>query len=112
MMSLGEYIRQRREEEYDLSVREFAKQLGCSAAFVSDVELGRRNPSDKLLADMARLLGTTVEDLKAHDLRPPTEQMKRKIAKDPRIAMAFRTIADLPVEELLKLGNRPRKTKK
>src|SRR5260370_33454329 len=64
--TLGQRIRELREAK-DLSLREFAKKLGgLSAAFLSDVELGRRHPSDKVLADMARALGTRVDDLRRH----------------------------------------------
>jgi hypothetical protein len=41
MEALGQYMRRRRDE-LDLSLREFAKRLDCSAAFISDIELGRR----------------------------------------------------------------------
>ncbi len=61
MQTLGERIRELRAAK-DLSLREFAKKLGgMSAAFLSDVELGRLHPSDKVLERMAKVLGTTVE---------------------------------------------------
>jgi transcriptional regulator with XRE-family HTH domain len=49
MKTLGEHIKEVREER-DLSVRELAKKLNVSAPFLSDVELGRRHPSDEVLA--------------------------------------------------------------
>ena len=55
MKTLGEKIRELREER-DLSLRELAKKLNLSAAFLSDIELGRRNPSDKVLSDLAKLI--------------------------------------------------------
>ena len=64
MMTIGERIRQLREEK-DLSLRELAKTIGVSAAFLSDVELGRRYPSDKHLSAITRALGSTLEDLRA-----------------------------------------------
>ena len=107
--TLGERIRELRTEK-DLSLREFAKKLGgLSAAFLSDIELGRRHPSDKVLADMARVLGSTVEDLKTYDARPPVEELKRLASTDPAWGLAFRRVlkevADekMPPEELLKL---------
>src|SRR3989338_10217362 len=72
MKTLGERIRELRAER-DLSLREFAGKLKLSAAFVSDVELGRRFPSDKVLADMATVLKTTNEELRKFDTRPPIE---------------------------------------
>lgn len=112
-MNLGQRIRQLRDER-DLSLREFAKKLGCSAPFVSDIELGRRYPSDKVLKDMADILRVKVEALKAHDTRPPVEEMKRRIALDPRYALAFRTVVDrnISADDLLELANRKGKKKK
>jgi transcriptional regulator with XRE-family HTH domain len=97
----------RRRDELDLSLREFAKRLDCSPAFISDIELGRRNPSEKVLADIARLLGVKLEDLQALDVRAPIEDIKRLTQADPRYALAFRTMIDKKVsaEELLQLAN-------
>lgn len=104
-MPLGQRIRQLRDEK-DFSLREFAKKLDCSAAFISDIELGRRYPSEKVLQDIARLLEVKVEDLKTHDTRPPVEEMKRRIAVDPRYALAFRTMVNRNIspDDLLKLA--------
>lgn len=104
-MPLGQRIRELREKK-DFSLREFAKKLGVSAAFQSDIELGRRHPSEKNLVDMARILGVAVSDLKAHDTRAPVEEMKRLAAADPRYALAFRTMIDRKpsAEELLKVA--------
>lgn len=113
MKTLGERIRELREA-LDLSLREFAKKLGVSAAFVSDIELGRRHPSAKVLADMARIFKTTVEDLRTYDTRPPVEDLKRLTGKNPAFALALRTIIDRKVtpEELLKLASRDRQIRK
>ena len=106
MEALGAYMRRRRDE-LDLSLREFAKRLDCSAAFISDIELGRRNPSEKVLAEIARVLGSQLEDLQAMDIRAPIEDIKRLTQSDPRFALAFRTMIDKKVsaEELLDLAN-------
>lgn len=109
-MSLGAYIRELRDKR-DLSLREFAKKLGCSAAFVSDIELGRRYPSEKNLADIATLLGVGVDDLRARDVRPPLEEIKQLTASDPRYAFAFRTVVERKVspEALLKFAEKEAK---
>ena len=106
MEALGSYMRRRRDE-LDLSLREFAKRLDCSAAFISDIELGRRNPSEKVLAEIARVLGAKIEDLQAMDVRAPIDEIKRLTQNDPRFALAFRTMIDKKVsaEELLDLAN-------
>jgi transcriptional regulator with XRE-family HTH domain len=109
MEGLGPFMRKRRDE-LDLSLREFAKRLDCSAAFISDIELGRRHPSEKVLAEIARVLDVNLETLQAMDVRPPIEEIKRLTHDDPRFALAFRTMIDKKVsaDELLKLANQKR----
>jgi len=43
------WLREQRKRK-GMSLREMARKLGYSAAFISDVELGRRNPNEKILA--------------------------------------------------------------
>jgi transcriptional regulator with XRE-family HTH domain len=107
MESLGAYMRRRRDE-LDISLREFAKQLDCSPAFISDIELGRRYPSEKVLSGIARILKVKVEQLQAIDERPPIEDIKRLTQTDPRFALAFRTMIDqkISAEELLEFAKR------
>ena len=109
-MSLGQYIRELRDKR-DISLREFAKKLECSAAFLSDIELGRRYPSEKMLSDIAVLLGVSVEELKTRDVRAPLEEIKRLTASDPRYAFAFRTVIEKKVsaEALLDLARKESK---
>jgi transcriptional regulator with XRE-family HTH domain len=112
MEGLGPYMRRRRDE-LDLSLREFAKRLDCSAAFISDIELGRRHPSEKVLAEIARVLKVKLEDLQAMDVRPPIDDIKRLTQNDPRFALAFRTMIDKKVsaDELLELANQKKDEK-
>jgi transcriptional regulator with XRE-family HTH domain len=109
MEGLGLFMRKRRDE-LDISLREFAKRLDCSAAFISDIELGRRHPSDKVLVEMARVLQVALEKLQEMDERAPIEDIKRLTQSDPRYALAFRTMIDKKVspEELLALANQKR----
>ena len=104
-MPLGQRIRELRDGR-DISLREFAKKLGCSAPYWSDVELGRRHASEEMLRDAARILKVSFEELKAYDTRPPLEEVKRVTAEDPRYAIALRKVIDSKVspEELLKLA--------
>src|ERR1051325_5092630 len=104
-MPIGQRIRELRDER-DISLREFARKLECSAAFWSDVELGRRYASDQMLKDAARILRVSVDELKAYDTRPPLEELKRATAEDPRYALAFRRVIDSKVtpDVLLKLA--------
>jgi transcriptional regulator with XRE-family HTH domain len=103
--SLGTRIRELREER-DLSLREFAKKLDAiSPAHVSDIELGRRFPSDELLVKMARILAVPLSELKSLDLRPRMEELKRLVESNPVYGMALRKLADKEIspEDLLKL---------
>jgi transcriptional regulator with XRE-family HTH domain len=97
-------VRERREE-LDISLREFAKKLDCSPPFISDVEHGRRFPSETMLEQMARLLKLNVAELKQHDPRAPIDEIKRMTERDPSYALAFRTLVDknLTADELLRL---------
>jgi transcriptional regulator with XRE-family HTH domain len=102
--TLGQRIRELRGE-HDLSLRELARKLDISAAFLSDIELGRRHPSDQLLAKIARSLGTSVEDLRQLDTRPVVDELRRLASTDPAYGFAFRQIVEkrLTAEQLLNL---------
>jgi transcriptional regulator with XRE-family HTH domain len=102
MKTLGDRIRELREEQ-DLSVRETAKRLELSAAFLSDVELGRRHPSEEVLVRLAGLLNTPVNDLRKYDARPPMQELKRIVAANPAMGFALRKVVDEGVkpEDLL-----------
>ncbi len=114
MKTLGGHIRELREAK-DLSLREFAKKLGgLSAAFLSDVELGRRYPSEKVLTDMAKVLHTSLDDLRSYDLRPLVEDMKRLATSNPVYGLAFRKVIDTGVsaDDLLQLAKKQSHHKK
>jgi len=112
MKTLGQYIREVRDAR-DISLREFALKLGLSATFVSDIELGKRHPSDEVLAKMAKVLGVPVAELKKHDTRPPVDEMKQIAATDPGYALAFRRLLESSAspEDLMKLADRKSKRK-
>ena len=113
MEGIGPYIRRRRDE-LDLSLREFAKKLDCSPAFISDIELGRRHPSDKVLVEMARVLKVKAEELRDMDVRAPIDEIKRVTQNDPTFALAFRTVLDknISAEELLEFVRKKEDEKK
>ena len=113
MEGIGPYIRKRRDE-LDLSLRELAKRLDCSPAFISDIELGRRHPSDKVLIEIARILKVKVEELRGMDLRAPIDDIKRITLDDPTFALAFRTVIDkkISADELLEFVKKKENEKK
>jgi transcriptional regulator with XRE-family HTH domain len=113
MEGIGPYIRKRRDE-LDLSLRELAKKLDCSPAFICDIELGRRHPSEKVLAEIARILKVKLEELREMDVRAPIEDIKRITQDDPTFALAFRTVIDknISANELLEFVRKKEGEKK
>jgi transcriptional regulator with XRE-family HTH domain len=111
--TLGQLIREIREEK-DFSLRELAKKIDITPAFLSDIELGRRNPSEKTLQTIARVLKIPIETLRNHDTRFPLEDLKRLATSDPRYGLAFRKVIDEKIkpEDLLDLINKKMKSKK
>jgi transcriptional regulator with XRE-family HTH domain len=91
--SLGDKIKELRME-LGISLRQFAAEIEKSPAFISDVELGRRFPSDEALRDIARFLKTSEESLKKLDTRSSVDDIKRLALRDPDWGIAFRTAAE------------------
>ena len=60
MNELGAYVRSERTKYGDVSLRLFAKTVGVSASYMSDVELGRRKVSKEMIRRIARALFITV----------------------------------------------------
>jgi len=115
MTGLGSYIRQHRAARH-LSVRDLAKRVGLSPAFVSDIELGRRHPSKTALAKIAHALGVSADELHTRDNRPPIEEIKRVAGSDPMFSLALRTMLDQEISghrllEMLK-QQKPRRARK
>lgn len=94
----GDRIAELRNEK-DLSVRELAKMVGVSGPFLTDVEKKRRYPAEDTLVKLAAALGTTVEDLKTYDNRPPTKELTELADEDVGYAFAFRRIVDRVKQE-------------
>jgi len=99
-------------EEQDISLRELARKLDLSAAFLSDVELGRRYPSNKVLIRIARELGVKPDELRRYDTRPPLEDLKRLAQSNPAYGVALRRIVDKPEDLIRLLGKGSRQKKK
>ena len=110
MKALSEYIRELREDK-DLSIRELAKRLGLSASFLSDVELGRRHPSNEVLSKLACELGTTLAELRKHDARAPVRELRRMAARNSAMGFALRRVVEDNVdpEDLLHYLNQRNK---
>ena len=105
-LTFGEKIRKLRED-LDLSLRGVADKIGVSAAFLSDVELGRRFPSADTLKLLAKELKVSVEELSQYDFRDEAENIRKMMFSDAGAGAAFRTVAEkmkkgMSPEEILK----------
>lgn len=111
--TLGHRIRELREEA-DFSLRELADKLSISAAHLSDIELGRRFPSDDLLKRIAKELKQPIEELHGFDQRPPMEDLKRMSNSDPVFGFALRKLVDKEItgEDLIKFADKKPDRKK
>ena len=78
----------------NVSLRALAKKLDISAPFLSDVELGRRYPSDALMVKIAKALHVPIEELKQHDHRGSISDLKNLIQTNAGLGFAFRTAVD------------------
>ncbi|HXT39018.1 MAG TPA: helix-turn-helix transcriptional regulator [Candidatus Angelobacter sp.] len=106
--TLGEIIKQSRERT-GLSIREFARRSDVSAPFLSDIELGRRYPSDEVLARFAKIFKTPIEELKRYDTRDSISSLKKLMDTNPSWGFALRTVAEkalrgkISPEDLMKM---------
>jgi transcriptional regulator with XRE-family HTH domain len=107
MKTLGERIRELRERN-DLSLREFAKKINLSAPFVSDIELGRRFPSDDVLEKIAKTLGVATEELRAYDTRVPVSELKKLVQSHPAYGIALRKLTEKKIspEEIIRMAEK------
>ncbi|MBI4064303.1 MAG: helix-turn-helix transcriptional regulator [Elusimicrobia bacterium] len=62
--TLGQLIRATRLAQ-DISLREFAKKIGVTPPHVCDIEKDRRNPTDRVLKEIAKVLNLAYEDLQS-----------------------------------------------
>jgi len=92
-VAMGQRLRELRERA-GLSLREVAKAAKISAPFLSDVELGRRFPTNDTLALIAQKLGAPADDLKKHDHRSALADLKRLAEGSPSLGAAVRALVD------------------
>src|SRR2546423_1878202 len=108
MKTFGQRIKEIRGIQ-ELSLRKVGQKLGDpSAAFVSDVELGHRFPSSKVLEKMAHILKVTPDELRSYDPRPSIEELKRLAKSNPTYGFALRKLAagEITAEDLLNLAKK------
>lgn len=91
--TMGQRLRELRERA-GLSLREVAKAASISAPFLSDIELGRRFPTNEKLVLIAQKLRSSADDLKKHDHRSALIDLKRMADGSPSLGAAVRALVD------------------
>ena len=71
-----------------MTQRALAKSIGVGVPHVSKIEAGRENPSDELLAKIARLFDCEFEELLLAARRLPADLLDR-LAADPKSSLEF-----------------------
>jgi transcriptional regulator with XRE-family HTH domain len=84
---LGAFIRRQREL-HELSMRQLAQLAGISNPYLSQIERGLREPSEKVLDAIARNLEISAEALYEHGARPRHED--REDDEEPAVVAAIR----------------------
>lgn len=109
-ISLGDEIRTLRNK-LDLSLRELAQRTDISPPHMSDIELGKRYPSDTLLHKLAQQLKTSFDELKKYDNRNAVSDIRRIMEANPVVGVALRSATEkfrsgeLTADELAKRLN-------
>lgn len=104
--TFGSNLRAARKER-GLSLRALASKMEISAPYLSDIELGRRQPSIVVILKVVDALGLdreVADRLRRQDPRPVQEGAHRRIADDPDFREAVRYLLTLDRRELLRTG--------
>jgi transcriptional regulator with XRE-family HTH domain len=114
--TLGEFVRSKRDE-LDMSLRELARHLGITPPFLSDIELGKRYPSEPIMMKLAEFFKMPIDDLKLFDHRESLSDLKRLLEENKNLNVAFRAAIEevkdgkLSPEQLAVRINPPNKKK-
>lgn len=84
MANLGQSIRTLRTDQ-DVSLRALAGKVGISAPYLCDIELGRRLPARKVLAEIAHQLRIPLDRLEVLDPKPYVRELKAMIEQNPQL---------------------------
>jgi len=90
---LGEYIRRQRELQ-KLSMRQLAGLVGISNPYLSQIERGLRDPSEKVLDAIARNLEVSAEALQAQHAEQKQAQRAERDEADAETAVIEAVRAD------------------
>ena len=106
---LGDYIRQQREM-HELSMRQFAKMSGISNPYLSQIERGQREPSRRVVEDIARSFQMSADALYAQagiepEPTPEPASVRAALEADPDLLPRQRR-ALVEIYESLRASNR------
>ena len=99
MNDFGTVLKDLRKERR-ITQRELAERVGVDFTYISKIENGRleNSPSEKTIAEIARVLGADVDKLIFQAKKVP-EEIREKIAAD-ELAVAFlRKVSDMSLEQ-------------
>src|SRR4249919_3988674 len=112
---LGEIIRRQRELSA-LSMRQFASMAGISNPYLSQIERGLREPSDKVMEAIADTLHTSADALYAQagldDSDTEDTAVVDAIQADPRLTAAQRRALLTTYEGFLAANGEPRRRRR
>ena len=112
---LGEIIRRQRELSA-LSMRQFADLVGISNPYLSQIERGLREPSEKVIEAIAETLHTSADALYAQagldDVDPEDTTVVDAIEADPRLTAAQRRALVTTYEGFLAANGEPRRRRR
>ena len=76
--TFGQFIRHQREMQ-DLTMRQLADLVGISNPYLSQIERGLREPSERVLEAIADNLEMSADTLKRHRARPRAEDVESAV---------------------------------
>lgn len=98
---LGAFLREKRQNK-GLSVRKVCEAINADAnniptemvspTYLSDIETGRRTPSDRALKNICTVLKITEEEVAKHDMRVPAQEIRDLATANQLYGKAFRRI--------------------
>ncbi len=91
--TFGPFIRHQREMQ-DLTMRQLADLVGISNPYLSQIERGLREPSERVLEAIADNLEMSAETLKQRRPRPPAD-----VSEESAVVAAIRADPDLSAKE-------------
>ena len=114
-LSVGEIIHRQRELS-ELSMRQFASMAGISNPYLSQIERGLREPSEKVIEAIAETLHTSADALYAQagldDVDPEDTTVVDAVEADPRLTAAQRRALVTTYEGFLAANGEPRRRRR